>query len=87
MHPAREQLTFYKGTFKNNFARNGRLPDLASATAHIMPVALDNNTLPINSRLEEYVIQSVLGVGGFGITYLARHHRTLDVTRIRDLRG
>ena len=40
-----------------------------------MPVALDNNTLPINSRLEEYVIQSVLGVGGFGITYLARDTR------------
>ena len=40
-----------------------------------MPVALSNNTLPINSRLEEYVIQSVLGVGGFGITYLARDTR------------
>lgn len=40
-----------------------------------MPVALDSNTLPINSRLEEYVIQSVLGVGGFGITYLARDTR------------
>ena len=40
-----------------------------------MPVALSNNTLPINSRLEEYVIQNVLGVGGFGITYLARDTR------------
>ena len=36
-----------------------------------MPVAPFHNALPADSRLEEYVIQSVLGVGGFGITYLA----------------
>lgn len=29
------------------------------------------NALPVNYRLEEYVIERVLGVGGFGITYLA----------------
>jgi len=40
-----------------------------------MSVAQSSNTLPINSRLEEYVLQSVLGIGGFGITYLARDTR------------
>lgn len=40
-----------------------------------MSVAQSNNALPVNSRLEEYVIQSVLGIGGFGITYLARDTR------------
>ena len=30
------------------------------------------NTLPIGSRLQDYEIQDILGVGGFGITYLAK---------------
>ncbi len=30
------------------------------------------NTLPLESMLMEYQLVSVLGVGGFGITYLAR---------------
>jgi serine/threonine protein kinase len=33
------------------------------------------NALPRNYRLEEYVIDAVLGHGGFGITYLARDTR------------
>jgi len=36
-------------------------------TEAIVPV----NALPIGTRLEEYVIQSVVGEGGFGIVYLA----------------
>ena len=28
--------------------------------------------LPVGTRLEEYVVEGVLGVGGFGMTYLAR---------------
>ena len=31
------------------------------------------STLPIGTRLERYVIEEVLGVGGFGVTYLAEH--------------
>ena len=30
------------------------------------------NALPENFRLEEYLVDSVLGHGGFGITYLAK---------------
>ena len=30
-----------------------------------------SNTLPIGSRLEEYRIESILGTGGFGVTYKA----------------
>ena len=35
------------------------------------PIAV--NALPIGTRLERYVIEEVLGVGGFGVTYLAEH--------------
>ncbi|MCX6975297.1 MAG: serine/threonine protein kinase, partial [Verrucomicrobia bacterium] len=28
--------------------------------------------LPVGTRLEEYVVEGVLGAGGFGMTYLAR---------------
>jgi serine/threonine protein kinase len=46
-------------------------------------MAQDNpytNTLPIGSMLMEYQLVSVLGVGGFGITYLARDtHLQKDV--------
>ena len=31
------------------------------------------NTLRAGTRLERYIIRSVLGVGGFGVTYLAEH--------------
>jgi serine/threonine protein kinase len=49
-----------------------------------MSVAPTNNALPVNSRLEEYVIQSVLGVGGFGITYLARDTRLGSLVAIKE---
>lgn len=32
----------------------------------------DNNALPVGYQLGEYTIKSVLGIGGFGITYLAQ---------------
>jgi serine/threonine protein kinase len=32
-------------------------------------------SLPIGTRLEEFVVERVLGCGGFGITYLARDSR------------
>ncbi len=49
-----------------------------------MPVAQSSNTLPVNSRLEEYVIQSVLGIGGFGITYLARDTRLGSLVALKE---
>jgi serine/threonine protein kinase len=35
-------------------------------------VAISSQALPAGTRLEEFVIESVLGSGGFGITYLAK---------------
>lgn len=49
-----------------------------------MSVAPFNNALPADTRLEEYVIQSVLGVGGFGITYLARDTRLGVLVAIKE---
>ena len=34
--------------------------------------APNTQALPAGTRLEEFVIERVLGAGGFGITYLAR---------------
>ncbi|WP_374320707.1 serine/threonine protein kinase [Aquabacterium sp.] len=39
-----------------------------------MPAAVDHDTLPIGSRLGEFEILQVLGIGGFGIVYLAMDH-------------
>lgn len=33
---------------------------------------ISTQALPAGTRLEEFVIEKVLGSGGFGITYLAR---------------
>jgi serine/threonine protein kinase len=49
-----------------------------------MSVAQQSNALPVNTRLEEYVIQSVLGIGGFGITYLARDTRLGSLVAIKE---
>ena len=43
-----------------------------------------SNALPVNYRLDEYVIQSVLGQGGFGITYLARDRRLGALVAIKE---
>jgi serine/threonine protein kinase/WD40 repeat protein len=43
-----------------------------------------SNSLPVNARLEEYMIQGVLGVGGFGITYLARDTRLGSLVAIKE---
>ncbi|MDH4134320.1 MAG: serine/threonine protein kinase, partial [Gammaproteobacteria bacterium] len=42
------------------------------------------NVLPVNYRLDEYVIQSVLGQGGFGITYLARDARLGALVAVKE---
>jgi len=48
-----------------------------------MPAA-SSNALPENYRLDEYVIQSVLGQGGFGITYLARDARLGAMVAVKE---
>lgn len=49
-----------------------------------MSATQSNNALPVNSRLEEYEIQSVLGIGGFGITYLARDARLGSLVALKE---
>jgi WD40 repeat protein len=49
-----------------------------------MSATQSSNALPVNSRLEEYVIQSVLGIGGFGITYLAHDTRLGSLVAIKE---
>ncbi|BAV34764.1 hypothetical protein SCL_2487 [Sulfuricaulis limicola] len=43
-----------------------------------------NNPLPVGSRLGEYTIQSVLGHGGFGITYLAHDNNLNSLVAIKE---
>jgi serine/threonine protein kinase len=45
------------------------------------------STLPIGTRLERYVIEEVLGVGGFGVTYLAEHELLKKRFAIKEPRG
>lgn len=49
-----------------------------------MSTAPSGNALPLNYRLDEYVIQSVLGQGGFGITYLARDARLGALVAVKE---
>jgi len=49
-----------------------------------MSTALPGHVLPLNYRLDEYVIQSILGQGGFGITYLARDARLGALVAIKE---
>jgi serine/threonine protein kinase/Tol biopolymer transport system component len=64
--------------------RSGASPLRRTTATHFMSVAKSNNALPVNSRLEEYVIQSVLGIGGFGITYLARDTRLGSLVALKE---
>ena len=45
------------------------------ASAPDYPASLPSQSLPIGTELEGFVIERVLGSGGFGITYLARDKR------------
>ena len=48
---------------------------LRCTTAAMESHALNTQSLPAGTRLEEFVVEHVLGSGGFGITYLARDTR------------
>jgi formylglycine-generating enzyme required for sulfatase activity len=41
----------------------------------MIPVPITTQTLPTGTRLEQFVIERVLGSGGFGVTYLATDSR------------
>ena len=41
----------------------------------LSPTHLSTQALPAGTRLEEFVIERVLGSGGFGVTYLAKDAR------------
>lgn len=64
----------------------------SSASPQRMPMAtrkklnglMPATALPKDYRLEEYVIESVLGHGGFGITYLARDTRLKSRVAIKE---
>jgi serine/threonine protein kinase len=45
------------------------------ASAPDYPASLPSQTLPIGTELVEFIIERVLGSGGFGITYLAMDKR------------
>ena len=42
------------------------------------------NALPISYQLQEYIIRSVLGDGGFGITYLAKDTQLNALVAIKE---
>jgi serine/threonine protein kinase/WD40 repeat protein len=49
-----------------------------------MSVAETDNALPLGYRLEEYVLEAVLGHGGFGITYRARDTRLGSLVALKE---
>ncbi len=58
---------------------NNTIPSVKSMTS-IAP----GNCLPVDYKLGEYVIQAVLGQGGFGITYLAQDTRLNSQVAIKE---
>lgn len=48
------------------------------------PTTQASSTLPVGYRLGEYVIQSVLGQGGFGVTYLANDTRLTAQVAVKE---
>lgn len=56
--------------------------ETGSSSAPIADAYAD--VLPANFRVGSYIIQSVLGCGGFGITYLARHEHLNKLFAIKE---
>lgn len=49
-----------------------------------MPTISEHDALPAGTRLGEFEIQKILGIGGFGMVYLAMDHALQRLVAIKE---